>query len=178
MSAVHNRLKRALERNLAELSNCILKRRAYNKFIVQKSSHSLDFFRICVHALYNDMFADAHRALDRHKDAASFWYIKNIAPESFSKAAKESGIDTKRLDELTKKLNHIRDRTHFHIDKRNVIKPSEVWVEADITGDEFIYLTENAHEILRCMYLELTGNDNCVPDYNGEDIEKILRTYK
>lgn len=178
MQTDHPKLKRALERNLTELNNCILKRRAYNAFLALKSAHGLDFFRICVYALQNDLYANAHRALDRHKDAASFWYIRNIAPGAFSKAAQDAGIYIETLEGYAQKIGHLRNRIHFHIDKRDLLEPSKAWEEADVTGNEFISLTEGAHEILRRMYLDLTGIDKPVPDYHGDDIGPILRAYK
>jgi len=39
-------------------------------------------------------------------------------------------------------------------------------------------LTESSHEIMRLVYLHLTGRDRRVPDYYGEDIIDIMRAYK
>ena len=178
MSKEHPKLRCAIEKVLLELNNCILKRRAYNKFISLKTAHGLDFFRICAYALQNDLYAGAHRAFDRHKDATSFWYIKNIAPKEFAKATSDSKIVIEDLEKLAEKLKPIRDRVHFHVDRRDLTEPTKAWEDADLTGNEFISLTENAHEILRIMYLDLTGQDRTIPGYFGEDIEKIITAYK
>ncbi len=172
------KLRSAIEKVLLELNNCILKRRAYNKFISLKTAHGLDFFRICAYALQNDLYAGAHRAFDMHKDATSFWYLKNIAPKEFAKAVSDSKIEMKDLEKLAEKLKPIRDRVHFHADRRDLKEPTKAWNDADLTGNEFISLTENAHEILRVMYLELTGQDRAIPDYFGDDIEKIITAYR
>jgi hypothetical protein len=174
----HPKLRSALKKVLLELNNCILKRRAYNKFISLNTAHSLDFFRICAYALQNDLYAGAHRAFDTHKDATSFWYIKNVAPKEFAKAASESGIEIKDLEDLGEKLKPIRDRVHFHVDRRDLMEPTKAWEDANLTGNEFISLTENAHEILRIMYLDLTGQDRAIPEYFGDDIEKIITAYR
>lgn len=178
MSKKHPKLRSAIEKVLLELNNCILKRRAYNKLISLKTSKRLDFFRICTLALQNDLYAGAHRAFDRHKDATSFWHIKNIAPKELAKAASDAGIAIENLEILAEKLKTIRDRVHFHVDRRNLTEPTKDWKDAGLTGNEFISLTENAHEILRIMYLDLTGQDSAIPDYFGEDIVKIITAYK
>ncbi len=178
MKKEHQKLRSAIEKVLLELNNCILKRRAYNEFISLKTAHGLDFFLICAAALKNDLFAGAHRAFDRNKDATSFWYIKNIAPKEIAKAASDSEIVIEDLEKLAEKLRPIRDRVHFHVDRRDLTEPTKAWEDADLTGDEFISLTENAHKILKIMYLDLTGQDRAIPDYFGKDILKIITAYK
>lgn len=81
------RLERALKRVIRELNNAVLKRRAYNALRNAKSSHGLDFFRVCDAALRNDLYAGIHRAFDSHAEATSFWYIQNIALAQMAKAA-------------------------------------------------------------------------------------------
>jgi len=174
----HPKLRSALDKVMLELTNCILKRRAFNKFVSLKIAHGLDFFRICAYALRNDLYAGAYRAFDIHKDAASFWYIKNIAPNEFSKALSASRISIDKIEELAEKLKPIRDRVHFHVDRRDLTDPNKAWKDADLTGNEFIFLTEKAHEVLRIMYLNLTGSDRPIPEYYGDDIEKIITAYK
>jgi hypothetical protein len=178
MRKEHPKLRKAIEKVLLELSNCILKRRAYNELKSLKTEHGLDFFRICAVALKNDLFAGAHRAFDRHKDATSFWYIKNIAPKEFAKAASDSKIVIEDLEKLAEKLKPIRDRVHFHVDRRDLKEPTKAWDDADLTGNEFISLTEKAHEILRTLYFDLTGQDSSIQEYFGEDIKKIITAYK
>ncbi len=178
MPTEHPKLRRAIERNLASLSNCILKRRAHNKFYELGSAHGLDFFRVALHALHNDLFADLHRTFDKSGDAASLWYVKNLDLGLFNRMAKQANVSVERLEALAEKARHLRDRVHFHIDRRELLEPSAAWATAELTGNEVIELTESAHEVLRLMYLELTGEDKNIPEYHGEDIENILRSYK
>lgn len=174
----HQRLRPALKKVLLELNNCVLKRRVFDEFMSLNSAHGLDFFRVAITALQNDLYAGAHRAFDRHDDATSIWFIRNIAEELFLKALSEANVTLERLEELSEKLKPIRDRVHFHSDRRDLENPSSPWEDADISGNEFIELTENAHEVLRIMNLELTGIDSDIPDYNGDDIGNIIRAYK
>lgn len=161
-----------------ELNNCILKRRAFNKLLSLKVAHGLNFFRVAATALQNDLYAGAHRALETHQDAASFWYIKNIAPALVDRAAAKAGISIAEIERLAAKLKPIRDQVHAHVDRSVIDDPDKAWKEADMTGDEFIWLTESAHEVLRQALLELTNEDSQVPSYDGEDIELIIRAYK
>jgi hypothetical protein len=177
MSQTPERLRKAVERNLAELSNCILKRRAYNALIAVGSAHALDFFRISGHALQNDLISHALRVFDRHKDAASFWYIRRQLETQVSKEARNASVSLENIEATAARLNHIRDKAHFHLDKAAVERPASVWDAAGISGDEFIALTEGTHEILRRLYIGLAGVDLPVPDYQGEDVGKIIRAY-
>lgn len=174
----HPRLESALRHALMELNNCILKRRAFNKLVLLKTYHSLDFFRVAAAALQNDLYADAHRALETHQDSASFWYILNIAPNLIKQAAEQSGISIEEIKRLSEKLKPIRDQVHAHVDRSALDNPDKPWKEAEITGNEFIWLTESAHEVLRKAFLKLTGKDSPVPDYYGDDIESIIRAYQ
>jgi hypothetical protein len=161
-----------------ELNNCILKRRAFNKLISLKASHGLNFFRVAAAALQNDLYAGAHRALETHQDSASFWYIRNIAPEVIDKAAAQSSISIAEIERLARKLKPIRDQVHAHVDRSAIDDPGKAWREADLTGNDFIWLTESAHEVLRRALLKLTNEDSHLPAYDGEDIELIIRAYK
>lgn len=178
MSEPSRRLRRSLEKNLADLSNGILTRRAYNAFSALRSGHSLDYFRVAFHAMHDEIYACAHRVFDSHQDAASIWYIRRVEPKAFSRAAKAAQVDPAELESLATKLLPIRNRIQFHTDKRYVEKPKRVWLDAAVTGNEIIRLTEGGHEVLRGMYRDLFGEDRQVPEYHGEDIERIVHAYK
>lgn len=76
MSIDNTRLIAAIDRNFAEINNAILKLKAYNSLCASNFSHAgMSFFFIAHQALFNDMIANAIRVLDKHKDAASLWYI-------------------------------------------------------------------------------------------------------
>lgn len=174
----HPRLEKAIKRVLMELNNSILKRRAYNAMHKLNSSHGLDFFRVCSAALQNDLYAGIYRAFDQHKDAASFWYIQNIAGGMLLEAAKKAAVSLDELQRVSAKLKPIRDRVHFHVDRSTLEDGSKPWKDADITGNELIWLADSGHSVLREMLLNLTGEDCSVPDYQGDDIGDIMRAYK
>ena len=131
-----DRYQRAIRRCLAEAQNAILKRTALVGLHKAESSHGLDFFRICDHALYNDYISHAIRLFERSDQAASFWYVLKSNEAAARAAAVSRSVSIPEIDALTERLKGIRDKTHFHINREAVVKPSEVWSEAAITGDE------------------------------------------
>lgn len=166
---------RALERNLAELSNGHLKRMALIGMSKLNSSHALDFFQITAHALKNDMLSHLMKVFDVHNEATAFrWCFENAGIDFKNKH--QSSVN--EIDKITLRLKNIRDKTHFHIDKKKVSNPSEVWSEAKINGDEIECLFENGFLILSELYKMRTGNRIKFPEYDGSDAPKIIRAYK
>ena len=173
-----DRFNSALDRNIAETSNAILKRRALIGIFNSQSAHGLDFFRVAEHALYNDLLAHAMRVFDTNKGAASFWYLEKCDHAKFIVAAVESKVDLEALRAITKKLRRIRNKTHFHIDKEAVTNPKLVWSLAEISGDYLGESLESAFKLLAYLAFKRDGIHRVVPDYDGSDVPKIIRAYK
>ncbi len=169
---------RALERNLAELSNAILKRSALIGIDNTHSMHALDFFRIANHALYNDMLSHIMKVFDEHKECASFWWCKTFDEKAFSESVIHNDIDINKIKGLSGRFKNIRNKTHFHIDKNKVSNPKEVWKGEHINGDEVKYLLESGFRILSYIYKAKTGKSRDLPDYDGSDVPDIIRSYK
>lgn len=180
MSIDWERYDAALERNLAETSNAILKRRALIGLHSADSSHAgpLNFFEIAAHALYNDLVAHAARVFDRHPDAASFWYVVRCDEANARAQATALGVDLDQLGALADNLKGIRDKTLFHIDKKAVTDPKVVWAAAQIKGDAFGSGLEGAFRVLAGLHFRRHGVTRAVPDYDGSDALKIMRAYK
>ena len=170
----------ALERNIAETSNAILKRRALIGLHSADSSHHgpLDFFEIAAHALYNDLIAHAARVFDRHPDVASFWYVVRCDEASARAQASALGVDLDELGVLADKLKGVRDKTLFHIDKKAVANPKLVWASAEIKGAALGSALDGAFPVLAGLYFKRRGVMKTVPDYDGSDAAKIIRAYK
>jgi len=169
----------AINRNFAEANNAILKLTAYNclneaKFIYTGTS----FFVIAHQALYNDMIANAIRIFDDHKEAGSLWYIIRCNEHAAKKAAEACGINIDDLKAIAPKLRHIRDKTHFHIDRRTVENPSLVWIDANISGHEFTNALHNAALLLAKIKQDVFGveMDKLTP-YDGSDVKHIIDAY-
>jgi hypothetical protein len=176
MEIDYSRYELALRRNLAELSNAILKRRALVGMHDANSVHGLDFFRVASHALYNDILAHTMRAFDRSGQSAAFWYILKVDPPATALAAKD--IDLKRIEAISDRFKIIRDKTHFHIDRDSLANPSTLWSDAAITGDDLGYLLESGFHILSTLYHTRTGMRIDIPDYDGRDVIAIMKAYK
>ena len=178
MEIDESRFKSAVRRNLAETSNAILKRRALIGLHSAHSAHSLDFFQIAAHALYNDIVAHAMRVLDHSSQSASFWYVVRCN-ESLAKAiAAEHSISLEKLSDLTTRFKEIRDQTHFHIDRDAVLNPKAVWDDAEITRDELGWTLSSVFVILSEIHFRRTGERQEIPPYDGSDAAKIIRSYK
>lgn len=177
MSINWERYDLALKRNLAEVNNAILERRALIGLINADSAHGLDFFRIAEHALFNDLIAHAIKVFDTHKQAASFWYIKRVDSAALELEAKNSCVKLEDLKEVSEKLKHIRDKTHFHIDKEAVSNPKLVWSLAEITGDYLGESLDAVFKILSSLHYKRTKQKISLPDYDGSDAKKIIISY-
>ncbi|HLF83310.1 MAG TPA: gamma-glutamylcyclotransferase [Blastocatellia bacterium] len=173
-----HRYDAALERNLAETSNAILKRRALIGLHSADSSHGLDFFQVAAHALYNDLIAHSLRVFDRHPDVASFWYVVRCDEASARSQASSLGVNLDELGVLADKLKNVRDKTLFHIDKKAVTNPKLVWSSAEITGDALGSGLEGAFRVFAGLYFQRHGVTRTIPDYDGSDAPKIIRAYK
>lgn len=157
-----------------------MKRRALLGLHSADSSHAgpLNFFEIAAHALYNDLVAHAARVFDRHPDAASFWYVVRCDEASARAQATALGVDLDQLGALADKLKGIRDKTHFHIDKKAVTDPKLVWAAAEINGDAFGSGLEGAFRVLAGLHFKRHRVTKSVPEYDGSDAIKIMRAYQ
>ena len=174
----NTQLNKAIDRNLAELNNAILKRRALIGMHAAKSAHSLDFFTIVADALFNDIVAHAILVLDRSAQSASFWYVHRAEKVRIENYAAARSVSLDKLVDLASRFKRIRDKTHFHIDRNAVLQPSIVWSEAAVTGDELGWALQTTHELLADLKAELTGTRPMLPEYDGSDAAEIIRAYK
>jgi hypothetical protein len=174
----NTRYQKAVRRNVDELNNSILKRRALIGLHSAKSSHSLDFFMIAADALFNDIVAHAILVLDENSKSASFWYVYRCNEPLVNRFAKQRDISIEKLRELSKRFKVIRDETHFHIDRDGVLNPSEVWSRASVTGNELGWALQATYDILADIQETFTGARPSLPDYDGSDAGDIIRAYK
>lgn len=75
-------------------------------------------------------------------------------------------------------LKDIRDRTHFHIDRRDVFDPEAVWSRAGLKHSRFTSVLESLWRILDHLYTTEHGHSFGPPEYTGDDVEPILRAAK
>lgn len=168
----------ALFRNLDEIRSAILERRALIGIAAAKSKHRLDFFTLSHHALFNDMVARAIKVLDKNPDSATFWYLYNCDPKTIDSFLKDKSYDLKSLENMAGKLIHVRNMTHFHIDKKRVLNPKNIWKEANINKVDFGKALEHVFDILQYLRKTHLGKELAMPEYNGSDATQIITVAK
>lgn len=179
MDINEKRLRAALKRNFAEVNNAILKRTAYNKLCSAGFNYTgMSFFVIAQQALFNDMVANAIRVFDDHKDVSSLWYIIRCNEGIAKKAATACGINIEKLRAIVPKLRHIRDKTHFHIDRKAVEAPKDVWKDAGVSGNELTDALYGAATLLAHIKKETFGGEiEKLTPYDGSDVQAIVKAY-
>jgi hypothetical protein len=173
------RMLAAINRNFNEANNAVLKFVAYTKL---RSAGfpcvDLGFFTLAQQALFNDMVASAIRIFDEHKEAGSLWYIVRCNEAAAKHAAQACGISIDELRKLVPKLRYIRNRTHFHIDRRALENPSLVWSDADLSNAELSDALQHAALFLARIKQECYGGELEKPSvYDGSDIQQIVDAY-
>lgn len=169
------RYQRALKRNLHEVGRALLEQKAMVGLEKAETNHAVDFIRISYDALFNDYFSHAIKALDKHVDSASFWYIKRCKEKETNNYIRENNIDIESLIKVSESLKHVRDKTHFHIDKDAVKNPKKIWSEASIKGSALATCLNNVWDILNYLYKLEFKEEFYYPEYNGGDATKIAK---
>ena len=173
-----SRFHKALWRNLNELRFAISMRNCFNELTRGAPTTNWTFFSYCSIALFNDMFSHEMKVLDMHKDATSFWYIRGREPKLVDGLMEKYGVKPEDIKTLADKLKHVRDKTHFHIDRDGVLDSRKVWGDADIKGDFVNKVVDKLWQVLNEVYKEKYGSEFGQPIYDGEDVDTILRVCK
>jgi hypothetical protein len=158
------------------MNNAILKLTAYNMLCRENIAYSrMSFFVIVHHALHNDIMAHAIRVMDEHRDVSAFWYIHKCQSALVERAVSAAGSEMATLKKTSNKLKHIREKTHFHIDRMAVQSPAEVWKSAGVTGDELSNILHVvAHVVSTVNVNALAGEPLYITEYDGSDIHRIV----
>ena len=158
------RYQKVIKRNLYELAHALLELKVLTIFEDYMSKYHIyiygeSFFNIVEKALFNDMIAHAIKALDIDKsgDSTPFWYLLEKDEEVVKKLESYSEEKIDFLRKIASKLKIIRDRTHFHIDKKGVLDPQKIWEKADIKGAELKEALETLFYILNDLHQAVFG---------------------
>lgn len=175
--------KYAIKRNLYEVAHALMDLKvliAYEEFnktntiFIQGES----FFSISFRALFNDMFSHSIKVLEigQQNDSATFWYILKQTQNNKINLLAYQQEKIESLESLARKLKHVRDKTHFHIDKDSVLDPHKIWDEADIKGLELNEALRYLFRILGELYKVVFGENFLFwpEDYDSEDLSKLL----
>lgn len=165
--------RRSLERLMHELDQAICEDRAHAA-LWKHRSRGVDFFRVAFFALSNDTVAHAMKILDRHEDSVSFWYIFKQREQEIRAFCTRESIAFPEIEWLSKSLRNVRNRTHSHIDRRDVFDPDAVWQRARINNARFTAILESLWKILGHLYELEYGESFGAPAYNASDVGVIL----
>jgi hypothetical protein len=126
------------------------------------------FLKLVYNSLLNDYISKCIKVFERGTQAASFWYIYKTNEKIFLKIAKKREIEVSIFDEITPKLKHLRDKTHFHLDTEGIMDINEVWLTANITKQELHSCVSSAQLILCDLATELNLKRETMPkEYNA-----------
>lgn len=171
-------LQSALRKTLSDVDNALIKKRALMGLHSANSRHTLDFFLVAAHALYNDMMAHAMRALDPGAGSTSFWHLHRTERRQIDAFATQRDVSISMLLQHSQSLQRIRIRTNFHIERDAVMKPSEVWKAAGLSDRQLGWALTMTHELLADLQELESGERPRLPDYNGSDAARIIRAFK
>lgn len=145
----------ALKRNLNEIVIAKLEFDAYREIGDKLLLNFYDsFFTLSRDALFNDMVAHTIKVLDQNAQSATFWYVFRYKSKEVKEFIKSNDIDFMAIYDLAEKLKKVRDKTHFHIDKKGVKDPKAVWSSADITYDELEENMKSIYKILNHLHIK------------------------
>ena len=166
---------KALIRNLNEAGRAILERRAMVGLEKANTYHDMDFIRLAYDALFNDMIGHAIKLFEDTSRVASFWYIKRCKGKEISDFVNKNNIDLGKIDTIRDSLKHIRNKTHFHIDRDAVKNAKHIWKQAKITGRQLADAIDCAWMVLDYLYTLETGQKFSMPEYDGSDATRIAK---
>jgi hypothetical protein len=164
----------ALKRNLNELVIAELEFDAYREIGDKLLLDWYDsFFVLAQDALFNDMVAHMIKVLDQNSQSATFWYIFRYKSEEAKKFVRKENIDFMAIYDIAEKLKIVRDKTHFHIDKKDVRNPKAVWSSANITYDELQESMQSVYMILNHLHAKEFDFEFSKPKI--EDLQYIIQ---
>jgi hypothetical protein len=174
-----SRNEKAIHRNLVELQRAIANRDLLIAIENSGALHSV-VTDLIYWGLFNDYIAHCLKVFDTHKDVASYWYIERTNQKPLGQIAKKFGVDIKQFVPLSVQLKHIRDKTHFHIDKQAVHNPRDVWTTGGISGKELAKAVDDCWTILTELSVSLglpTIKKAEVPEQVVKDMARFLEQH-
>jgi len=176
---INDKIKRIIKRNLQEITV------SYNMHIALKSMWKDnpkifpdEFLGLCSIALFNEIISHLIKVLDINKQSATFYTIYEQLSEEVDKILKNNKMNIEFIKMMTKRLRLIRDKTHFHIDKRRFMEAPMVWKEADITFNELEKTIKILHLVLNKLYKKFVSRMEPFVIYNGSDASFVVKLVK
>ncbi|MCU0651335.1 MAG: hypothetical protein MUC39_00065 [Candidatus Omnitrophica bacterium] len=177
------RYNTAIKRNLFELAHALLELKAltaWDRYTDENEIyvHGESYFSISQKALFNDMVSHAIKVLELDKcgDSSTFWYILKTDTLVLKNLKDYSEEKIYSLQSLAVKLKHVRDKTHFHLDKNGILDHHKIWQEADIKGRELSEGLKYLFGLLCGLYKNIFKESFLYhpDDYDDTDLIKLL----
>jgi len=134
-----------------------------------------DVLKVIYYALFNDYIAHCIRVFERSGGAASFWYIYETNQKPLNEYARKHSIDIGTFESLVEKLKHVRDKTHFHIDREAVLEPRAVWTEAGLNGKDLAAAVDNAWGLLNALQEYLGRDPLDLPPFDDDVLTRVTK---
>jgi hypothetical protein len=166
--------QRSVARCCDEMGRAILFLRALRGVVKGETAHGIDFMRLAMFALEDQMIAHMIKVLDG-REQAGFWYLYKKHEKACFEFAAQQYIALEDITTIVKKLQHVRDKTHFHLDRRGVRDPRTIWKEADISFDALDRAMTASFAILCFLHEKLRGEQFSMPEYDGSDAAPIAK---
>jgi hypothetical protein len=161
--------QRAVHRCCDEIGRSILYLKASRAIEQGETWHGIDFIRLALLAFEDQMVAHAIKVL-MQKEEAGFWYLYNQHKADCQRFCEERRYDVDvDIAALVPKLKHVRDKTHFHLDRIGVRDPKAIWAQADIAEERFERALMVSYAILDFLHEKIRGSKFPMPDYDGSD---------
>jgi hypothetical protein len=175
-----DKVSSAITINFALINNANLKLIAYNKLFKHAIKYQImSFFVIAQQSIYNYLISNITMATDKHRDAASFWYIQKMNPLEFDSTFSDQGHSVVYIDEIFRKLKTIRDKIHFHTDISSLADARFSWQCALLNGKEVKDLISILADVLMLLEQNICNKSTLtLTKYEGSDIDKIICAYE
>ncbi|MEK6582261.1 MAG: hypothetical protein AABZ25_07730, partial [Nitrospirota bacterium] len=82
-------------------------------------------------------------------------------------------ITLSSIYDFAEKLKQVRDKTHFHIDKKGVKNPAGIWKSADISYNELKANIDAVYKILNYLHVNEFEFDFLIPKI--DDLQYIIK---
>jgi hypothetical protein len=113
------------------------------------------------------------RLYDQHPDAASLRYLLNV-DSGLAVYFDGEGLTAKRMESLSDKIKHVRDKVHMHYDKKYIGDPKLAWAESGLNGDAVSELLRKTGRALQAAYRARFGTAFAGVPYDTRDLPAIL----
>ena len=169
-----SRYEAAIERNLAEMQRALLDLELMRGIEAAGPIRGNEAIGV-YYALFNDYIAHCIKVLEDRSGAAAFWYLYRTRQNVFDGAAKDLGISLSPIQEMSEKLKHVRDKTHFHIDRDGVLDPKVVWSDADINGKQLADVALWVWALLNAGQVDLGRENMRLPSVDREAVVRATQ---